>query len=203
MPHTLFLASGSRSRKQLLTEAAIPFTIISHTADEKVDDPTLPLADIVSALAVQKMESVVLPEHIEQETIFILTADSLVRGPDGTIYGKPRDKADAVRMLQAHETGHMSTGFCIERRVKKAGQWVVEKRIVQAVNADFQCSVPDQWIEPYFKHVPYYMTAASALNIEGFGAQFVKTINGSYTTVLGLPIFEVREALEQIGFFEK
>lgn len=54
-----------------------------------------------------------------------------------------------------------------------------------------------------FLEQPFVYNSAGALFVEGFGAQFVKEVNGSYSAIIGLPMFEVREALEQIGFFDR
>ncbi|MDZ4154758.1 Maf family protein, partial [Methylicorpusculum sp.] len=45
------------------------------------------------------------------------------------------------------------------------------------------------------------MGTSNAIAIEGFGEQFLKKITGSYSTVIGLPLFEVRQALDELGFF--
>ena len=45
------------------------------------------------------------------------------------------------------------------------------------------------------------MQASNAIAIEGCGGQFLQWVRGSYTTIVGLPMFELREALEEIGFY--
>ncbi|MCX5922118.1 MAG: Maf family protein [Candidatus Dependentiae bacterium] len=46
------------------------------------------------------------------------------------------------------------------------------------------------------------LEAAHTIAIEEFGAQFLKVIHGSYLTIVGLPLFELREALEELDFFD-
>lgn len=203
MPHTLYLASSSASRQQLLKEAQIPFTIVSQSADEKKCDWTLPWQQVIENIARYKMAHVILPEHAKhQKHVFVLTADTMGVDIDGLVHGKPSDKQDAIDKIKAlRRGGKVGTAFCLERRSFKDIAWVVEERIEQFVSADYEFDMPDEWIEKYFEAVPQYMKVSGAITIEGYGAQFLKSLKGSYSTVLGLPLFEVREALETLGFF--
>ncbi len=44
--------------------------------------------------------------------------------------------------------------------------------------------------------------ASGAVAIEDYGAQFLKTVDGSHSAIIGLPLFELREALDELGFFD-
>lgn len=59
------------------------------------------------------------------------------------------------------------------------------------------------WLEHFLAAEPNLVSFAGALAVDGYASQFVKSINGSYTAILGLPLYEVREALEQLGFFNE
>lgn len=78
MAHTLLLASSSSSRKKLLDQSLIPFTVISQSADESQCDWMLSLPELVQTIAAYKMEHAILPVGaVEGEYCFVLTADTL------------------------------------------------------------------------------------------------------------------------------
>ncbi len=203
MSHILYLGSTSASRQQLLKEAHIPFTLVSQSADESKCDWNLHWQEVIEKIALYKMEHVILPEDAkEQKQCFVLTADTMGIDIDGVVHGKPKDKQDAINKIKAlRRGGEYGTAFCLDRKVYKNGVWAIDERITEFVSSTYEFDMPDAWIEKYFEVVPNYLKVAGAITIEGYGAQFLKSINGSYTTVLGLPMFEVREALEKLGFF--
>jgi septum formation protein len=119
----------------------------------------------------------------------------------GTIHGKPVDKADAIAKIKAAREGSfLCTAFCLDKKIWKPGGWVIEERIADIVFAEFLYIVPDNWIEIYLEKTPY-LDVSGAIAVEKFGNQFLKTVQGSYSTIIGLPLFEVRQALEKLGFF--
>lgn len=77
----------------------------------------------------------------------------------------------------------------------------MQQRIVKFASAAYQLDIADHWIEIYCEEYPEFLSIAGALIVEEYGAQFFKSLNGSYGVALGLPLFELREALELIGFF--
>ncbi len=198
----LLLASASASRKLLLQQSQIPFLVIGHNADEESCDWKKSLEQLVSSIAIAKMDHALLPHGNENEIIFVLSADSLCQDSRGIIHGKPVDKDDAIFKIKAlRGTGRNSTAFCLDKKKSISGSWVLQERITQTVTAHYEFDMPDQWIEHYLHVVPTYLDLSGGVSIEGFGAQFLKSINGSYSTILGLPLFELRESLEKIGFF--
>jgi len=201
--HTLLLGSKSPSRQMLLHEAQIPFTLVRQDADERQCGWALPLPQLVATIARHKMEHVVLPagQHAG-DVCFVLTADTLSQDRDGTIYGKPDDRADAVNKIKSARAGsRLSTAFCADRRVWDGRIWSVDARIEQVVNAEYTFALPDEWIDLYFEK-SLGLNTAGAIAAEGFGAQFLRIVHGSYTTIIGLPMYEVREALQKLGFFD-
>lgn len=203
----LYLASGSTSRQQLLTEAKIPFLVIGHDCDERVAEAELAgnarLEDVVSHLAVCKARHADLAAIKQQSEAFILAADTMIAGREGQIFGKPRDYDHAVEMIRAMRDGAViTTGFCCQRLKLGTNTWIVDREIVRFVTARFELALPDQLISYYLAHDPEFTHKAGGLAVEEFGAQFTRRIEGSYTTILGLPMAEVRETLEELGFFK-
>lgn len=199
----LLLGSQSVSRQTLLAEAKIPFKVVSQVADESMCAVGLPLEDMVKEIALAKMAHVVMPAGLEDEVAFVLTADTLSQDKSGAIEGKPIDKEDARRKLRAARTGsRLVTGFCLERKKYASGAWRTDAQVVQTVSAEYIFEVPEQWIERYLEH-SLGLKASNAIAVEGYGAQFFRVMQGSYSTIVGLPMVEVREALEKLGFFEE
>ena len=201
-PSILHLASKSPSRHKLLSDSQIPFAVIGQEADEAKCDWGLPLERLVQSIASYKMEHAILPAGKENDICFVLTADTLSQDLDGTINGKPADLADAIAMIKRARAGsRLATAFCLDRKIYRNGSWNVEKRIERCITATYIFDIPDQWIEPYI-NTTIALSASNAIAIEEYGAQFLKTVDGSYSTIVGLPMFELREALEELEFFK-
>jgi septum formation protein len=220
----LYFGSKSQSRRMLLEESQIPFVVIDQNADESQCDWGLPLQQLVASIALHKMDHVVLPDGTyEGEICYVLTADTMSHDTTGKIHGKPVDRADAVAKIKASREGSfLCTAFCVDRRVwrsvrrslavpfealsegrgegGKNNVWVVDERITDVVSAEFIFFVPDNWIDIYLEKTPF-LDVSGGMAIEKYGNQFLKTVQGSYSTIIGLPLFEVREALEKLGFF--
>jgi septum formation protein len=198
----LFLGSSSLARQQLLRDAGIPFTLVAQSADETACDWQLPLPQLVAAIATYKMEHVILPALPIGSIAWVLTADTLSQDSQGAIHGKAISRSDAVAKLQAAQTGYMRTGtaFCLEKRVYLQDNWQMQTRIIRFVEARYRFCVPDAWIDRYLDH-SMGLNAAGAIAIEGYGSLFLESVEGSYTTIVGLPLFELRCELERSGFF--
>lgn len=186
MTNTLILASSSPRRQQLLKQVRIPFVIRKPNVDESQIDTNDPL-EKVKQLAVLKGLNV--PFHHNNEVI--LAADTIVAHKQ-TIFGKPKDKEDAARMItklsgNIHEvfTGVMIRSIddeivFVERT--KVEFWPLTKEEI-----DWYVSTD----EPYDK--------AGAYGIQSLGAMFVKRIIGDYYTVMGLPVSRVVRELGQFS----
>lgn len=202
MNHTLLLGSKSYSRKMLLTQAQIPFTLLEQNADETRCDWKLPLPLLVAQIALLKMGHVIIPDgKNEGQICFVLTADTMSQDSNGVIHGKPVDRVDAIAKIKAAAHGnYLCTAFCLDKRIWKSGRWQLQKRIQEVVAAEYLFIIPDQWIDRYLQKSIALQTSG-AIAIEEFGVQFLKTVQGSYSTIVGLPMFELRQALEQVDFF--
>ena len=203
MKKELFLGSKSQSRQELLKSAQIPYKIVNQDADETVCDWDVPFAEIVKSIASYKMEHVVLPAGQDGDGCFVLTADTMTCNTDGSINGKPVDRADAIKKIKSAKEGAVTgTAFCLERKIWRNNDWHTEQRIERYAHGYCSFDVPSQWLEIYLAQ-PFIFSSAGAIFIEGFGAQFVREFSGSYTAIIGLPMFELRESLTEIGFFDE
>ncbi len=203
MKNILYLASKSFSRKELLRKAGIPFVVINQDADESQCDWNLQMQKVVESIAVHKMNHVVMPAVTEGAIAFVLTADTLCVDATGAISGKPANIADAIEKIKAARGGvnFCGTAFCLERKLFKDGKWITDKQVVKFVHAEYYFEVPDECIKDYIKHSGA-LEAAGAITIED-GPQFLKSVAGSYSAIVGLPMYELWQALTELGFFEK
>jgi septum formation protein len=209
MSDLIYLASKSASRKQLLQQANLPFLIVDQNASEDVYQVGDSLQQAVTKVALAKMAGVQLPTgQIDGELAYVLTADTMGICGKGEIYGKPKDHADAVRMLRAYREGaETGTAFCLERRVWQVSRnaWTLQQQVVGYANATYIFDVPDAMLDLYCKHTMSrlglsYLDVSGAVAIEDYGLQFVTNFQGSFTAVMGLPMYEIRQALMELDF---
>jgi septum formation protein len=179
------LASQSPRRAELLRAAGIEFTIRVAEIDETPRAGENP-HDYVLRVAEAKADAV--PAH---ETEIVLAADtSVVLGDE--IMGKPRDTAEAARMLRAlsgrrHE---VITGICLKR----------SKEVIRdvAVTAVWFAPLTDAEIAGYVASGEP-MDKAGAYGIQGLASRFIDRIDGSYSNVVGLPVALTCRRLFQLG----
>ncbi len=199
---TLYLASTSAGRKQLLDEAKIEYQLLKLNPHEETCEPKNSFEETVMGIAQEKMKFIILPPVEKEGTkIAVLTADTLVRTQKShTILGKPGDRQTLAKYLQLlrDEDGQVVTGCCLRLYESQKGDWSVTKQSDWYSSTTFGYKVAENMIASYFENVPFALNVASGATIEGFGAQFVSYINGSYTNVIGLPIYELKLELGKI-----
>ena len=186
----LILASGSPRRKELLSYFGIPLEIIKPEIQEHVD-PELSPEEVVKSLAFQKGDSVVKTIGDRNP---VLSSDTIVV-LDGKILGKPQDKEDAGNMMRrlSGRTHHVFTGVAVfynenvDLFAVKSG--VTFKDLTEKEIADY-CETD----EPYDK--------AGAYAVQGIGSFMVKSIDGSYSNVIGLPVSEVISHFQKLGIID-
>jgi septum formation protein len=170
----LILASQSPRRSEILRQAGIPFIVKPAHVDESVH-PGEPVEDYVLRVAAEKATAV---ETASGDVV--LGADTVVV-IGGEILGKPRDRADAIRMLErlAGREHEVITGICLRRAAD-----LLHDRAVTRV-----------WFNPLtHEEIEQYvasgepMDKAGAYAIQGLASKFIQRIDGSYTNVVGLPI---------------
>jgi septum formation protein len=187
----IILASASPRRAELLESAGIRFDVVPGHIDESPFPGELPV-DHVLRLAREKAAEV-----SRRETAgFFIGADTIVLC-DGEIMGKPRDNADAVRMLRklSGRTHQVITGFAL---VDNGGGCLVSR----AVSTDVVFTeLTDHDIAAYVA-TGCPLDKAGAYAIQGGAAYMVERIDGSYTNVVGLPLCEVVTALREAGAAE-
>ncbi|MDA1370210.1 MAG: Maf family protein [Proteobacteria bacterium] len=185
----LILASASPRRQQLLTQLGVAHQVSAQNIDETRIAGEAPV-DFVCRMAMEKARAALLQLDAADETV-ILASDTVVVCA-GEVLGKPLDRGDAVSMLlklsdKVHQVLSAITVLNKHRESSACSMTRVQFREIQAEEADQYW----QTGEPAGK--------AGAYAIQGFGAAFVKTIDGSYSGVMGLPLFETAQLLSEFG----
>ncbi len=180
----LILASQSPRRKYLLEQAGLDFAIIPSDIDESGVPLDAPV-DYVITLAEIKAGDIA-DKHPAN---WVLGADTIVL-IDDEILGKPESKDGALEMLQKlnGRTHQVYTGYSLMCRNKNR---VVSKTIITDVSFK---QLTDHELEWYI-NTPEPFDKAGSYAIQGLGTFLVKSIKGSYTNVVGLPVCEVIETL--------
>ena len=180
------LASMSPRRRELLTQIGVPHTVVAAHVDESLLPAEAP-ADYVARLARLKATTV----RERGEVLPVLAADTTVV-LEGSIYGKPVDRAEGLAMLAAlaGRTHQVLTAVAL----------ATERGVALRVNCS---SVRFRYIERA-EIESYWETGepcdkAGGYAIQGYGAVFVSALSGSYSAVMGLPLFETAELLRDAG----
>ena len=175
------LASASPRRKEILSSLGLKFDIIVADTDESSDERDLGLFS--EALAKKKglavRDKLVRLGEYDGNTA-IISADTIVVS-DGEVLGKPRDRADAERMLRAlsGRTHAVISGVAITIGDKTVSDHSVTEVTFDEIDEEFLCAYLDS-DEPYDK--------AGAYGIQGTASAIVKGICGCYFGVVGLPV---------------
>lgn len=205
MKDILYLGSQSLARQNLLKSAKIPFKLLAHGSDEVLEEQCTTFAGHVLAIAQGKMRSLALPsrEQIGQDYIFVLTADTLIKDlATDTILSKPVDRQAAIEMIASERNGpvEVTTGCCLEKFYFNNGQWELETSAHWTTCTLIEFFVDEDCVDLYLEELPIALQCSGAGVIEGHGLSYLKSIQGSYTGAIGLPLYELRQALRKLEF---
>ena len=179
----VILASQSPRRKELMGLYHIPFIIRIADIDEHMD-PNLPPAQEVARVSRLKAEAV--PRQAED---VVIAADTMVVC-DGQVLGKPRDEADAYRMLRllSGRDHQVMTGLTVLQG---------EKAVVHTEVSHIHFKpLSDGEIFAYIR-TGEPMDKAGAYGIQGGAALFAQRLEGDYYNVMGLPVCRLGQILRQ------
>lgn len=187
MTQQIILASSSPRRRELLQQVGIDFDVKSFEIDESPNLHEAP-ADYVVRLAIEKAQAAI--NQLPADTI-VIAADTTVT-IDGQILGKPANQAEAFAMWQrlSGRDHFVMTGVAVAKN-----QTVLHRRVTTEV---------------HFAHLShadmlaYWQTGepigkAGGYAIQGKGAAFIPRIHGSYSNVVGLPLFETLDLLKELN----
>ncbi len=182
----LLLASRSPRRRELLDQVGITYSVLAPDVDETAESGESPQA-LVERLARAKAQAV----RDFADGLAVLAADTSVVA-DGVAMGKPVDEAHALAMLE----GLSGRSHVVVSGVAVAAGGAVASRVVESIvtlRPTTEAERRAYWAsgEPDGK--------AGAYAIQGLGAVFVERLEGSYSNVVGLPLFETLALLREQG----
>lgn len=191
----LVLASASPRRAELLRAAGYVFKVHAVQMDER-PQPGEPAAEYVARLAAEKSALALAQllsarERMEHDELLIIGADTAVV-LDREILGKPRDVQDGARMLRllsgrAHE---VLTGISVRSATEAL-------TAVEATTVSFTPLTEDE--VAWYAASTEGLDKAGAYAIQGLASRFISRIDGSYSSVVGLPISTVQRLIEQVA----
>lgn len=189
---SIILASASARRQELLSQIGVCFTVRSQDIDESIRSNEL-ASTYVIRMAQEKAKSALSAFHANKDSndTLVLAADTSVVC-DADVFGKPMDAADAVDMLQ-----------------RLSGR---EHRVLSAVTLATQAKLRTVLSETRVKFreisiaeaQQYYKSGepvgkAGGYAIQGYAAVFIEELIGSYSGVMGLPLFETAQLLSEFA----
>ena len=199
MRKKLILASASPRRRELLSLITNDFEIITRDVDERaaeidMENKGVSAVLVSEGLALLKAKAVFdeLPED-EKKDVLVIGADTSVI-LDDEIFGKPKDKDEAVSMLSrlSGRTHVVATGVALITAEKV--KCFTEETPVEFYEYDqYQKDLIERYCsgkEPYDK--------AGAYGIQGGGALLVKKIDGDFSNVVGLPVSRLAREIESV-----
>jgi septum formation protein len=198
LPDFIYLASQSPRRAQLLGQFGVRHELLLADADEDAESLEAVLHNEAPATYVQRVTALKLDAAVARlrrrglADAPVLCADTTV-ALGRTILGKPEDAADAARMLRllSGATHRVLTAVALQHGAQRHAALSVS-RVRFADITDAQIARYAGSGEPLGK--------AGAYAIQGAAAAFIEHISGSYSGIMGLPMFETAGLLRNAGF---
>ena len=188
----IILASKSPRRRDLLEKAGLKFTVIPSELDESAMAVSSP-ESYVKSLAAAKAGQI----SDRYPDSWIIGADTVVFN-DSTILGKPASRDEARVMLESlsGKTHQVHTGYCICNQTEN-------HHFSDCVSTDVHFKELSKTEIDWYIDTGEPFDKAGSYAIQGIGTVLVRSINGSYTNVVGLPVCEVLEHLIKEGIVER
>jgi len=186
----IYLASASPRRRELLEQINIDYTVIKPDVDESRLNDVNPQAYTQRIALAKAMYVAQIVEAKQLEPLSIIAADTaVVLGQQ--ILGKPKNKLEAIEMLNnlSDCTHQVYSSICLINNGKP-------EVITQISDVTFRAITASEIIEYWNCGEP--ADKAGAYGIQGLGAKFVQHLNGSYSGVMGLPLFELTQLLAKL-----
>ncbi|MBC3766121.1 Maf family protein [Neptunicella marina] len=182
----IYLASQSPRRKALLQQLGVTFEQFSADIDETPEDAELP-ANYVSRMATEKAQKgwLLLPET---DAAIVIAADTSVIH-NQQILGKPANQQEFNQMLHALSDNSHEVLTAVSLKTPEQ-----QKTVLVSSQVTF-CELTQQQIDWYWQ-TQEPLDKAGGYAIQGLAAQFITHMQGSYSAVVGLPLFETAQLLQ-------
>jgi len=200
----IYLASQSPRRSQLLDQIGVSHQIlVADAAENAIEDAEsleialkneAPKAYVIRVTGLKLDAAVARMKKRGLAAAPVLCADTTV-AMGRVIYGKPENVADAARMLAelSGKTHRVLTAVAIAHGRKRLSL-LSESKVTFAKMTKAQIASYVAMGEPLGK--------AGSYGVQGMAAGMIERISGSYSGIMGLPLFETTQLLQQIGFLK-
>jgi septum formation protein len=200
----IYLASQSPRRSQLLDQIGVSHQIlVADAAENAIEDAEAleialkneaPKAYVMRVTGLKLDAAVARMENRGLQAAPVLCADTTV-AMGRVIYGKPENAADAIRMLAelSGKTHRVLTAVAVAHGLKRVSS-LSESKVTFAAMTKAQIANYIATGEPLGK--------AGSYGVQGMAAGMIARISGSYSGIMGLPLFETTQLLRQIGFIK-
>lgn len=191
----IYLASASPRRRELLAQIGLAHTVLQVPAPPGEDEPQHPgeaAADYVKRTAREKAERGYQWMASQQLPVLPLLAADTTVILNGEVLGKPIDRAHAIDMLSrlSGTSHHVHTAVVLWHDGQCHEDVSVSEVRMRVLSAEDIARYCDSG-EPFGK--------AGAYGIQGLAGTFIAHLSGSYTGVMGLPVFETANLLRRVG----
>lgn len=184
----VYLASASPRRRELLTQIGVDFSVLNVAVDESVLTAELPSA-YVRRIALAKARAGW--QTLQADWRPVIGADTAVVLPSQDILGKPESPQQArefLSQLSGIEHQVMSAVAIVWQQQKWLSLQVSQVRFKTLTAAEIE----------WYVDIGEGKDKAGGYAVQGLAAMFIENINGSYSGVMGLPLFETRQLLQQV-----
>jgi septum formation protein len=184
----VYLASASPRRKELLTQIGVNFSVLSIAVDESVKSDEIP-SDYVERIALAKARAGW--DILQTDFRPVIGADTAVVLPTQQILGKP-ESLDQAREFLGQLSGIQHQVLSAVAIVWQQQYWLS----LQISDVRFKTLTNTE--------IDWYLATgegkdkAGGYAVQGLAAMFIENISGSYSGVMGLPLFETRQLLQQV-----
>ncbi|MBP5696207.1 MAG: septum formation protein Maf [Treponema sp.] len=191
--YPIILASSSPRRQEILKLMNIPFVVNPANIEESYPSD-MKCEKVAEYLAVKKVKAVMDSGSSEMESTWILGADTIII-LDGKIYGQPKSQDEAYSFLQEFQgkVHKVMTGIALYNPESKK---IVSKLCTSKVTFAQMSSEEIEW----YLSTGEWHGAAGGYRIQGLASCFIKTISGTETAVMGLPMFDLYDILKSQNY---
>jgi septum formation protein len=179
----VILASGSPRRKELLSELIDEFKVIPADTDEVIDE-SLDIHSAIEKIALEKA----LDVSMKYPEALTIGADTIVYS-EGEVLLKPVDFDDAFRILKKLSVSKQQVITGVALCKGDHCKTFVDETVIEFQNMD------DDWITNYITEFKPFDKSGS-YGIQEIDNQYIKTLTGDITNVIGLPILRLSRELE-------
>lgn len=189
----VYLASASPRRRELLTQIGVDFSVLNVSVDESVLAAEMP-SDYAKRIALAKAQAGW--ETLKTDYRPVIGADTTVVLPSQHILGKPENQQQAeafLRQLSANSHQVLSAVAIVWQQQHWLSLQISDVQFKKLSSAEID----------WYLATGEGKDKAGGYAVQGLAAMFIENIKGSYSGVMGLPLFETSQLLQQVNIFNE